>query len=252
MQADGGGSSDSDSDGEDGGEGEPGMLPGKVAVPPLRVYPIAKFATRPFRVLVHLYQADGLPAADENGSSDSYCIVRVGDRCTQTQVRGPFSVAPCAKTLSYDSLLLHRCTPLSPSRPLLTHLTLPASSDALCIVGVGTRCTQTHVHLSHSLAPSPHAKTLPLPDHVPQVFPKTLTPSFFATCEVEVELPVYNFNQTTFEDAAGPLTKPTKGKGMGAGPSRLGPAGYVLGALRVTSSVRRVCEQGCAARERRR
>ena len=116
------------------------MLPGKVTVPPQRVYPVRAFVTRPFRVLVHLYQADGLPAADDNGSSDAYCIVRVGsDRYTQTQV-----------------------------------------------------------------------------------FPKTLTPSFLATCELDVQLPVYNVNQTTFEEPLGPITKPVKGKG-GVGPSPLGP-----------------------------
>lgn len=152
SQADGG-ESDSESSGDEG-EGEPGMLPGKVTVPPQRVYPVRAFVTRPFRVLVHLYQADGLPAADANGSSDAYCIVRVGaDRFTQTQV-----------------------------------------------------------------------------------FTKTLTPSFLATCELDVQLPVYNVHQMTFEEPSGPITKPVKGKG-GVGPSPLGPGGGVGKAGAAAASV---------------
>lgn len=61
-------------------------MPGKVVVPDKAVTPIPMYSTKPFRALIHLYQADGLPAADEGGSSDTYCLVRIARQQTQTQV----------------------------------------------------------------------------------------------------------------------------------------------------------------------
>ena len=44
--------------------------------------------TRPYRLRVYVYQAQGLPVADADGGSDPYCVVRCGNTVSRTQVCG--------------------------------------------------------------------------------------------------------------------------------------------------------------------
>ena len=44
--------------------------------------------SRPYKLRVYIYQAQGLPVADSDGGSDPYCLVRVGNTVSRTQVCG--------------------------------------------------------------------------------------------------------------------------------------------------------------------
>jgi hypothetical protein len=61
---------------------EPGGAFGAAPDPEL----IQTVATRPYRMRVYVYQAQGIPVADADGGSDPFCVVRCGVSVSRTQV----------------------------------------------------------------------------------------------------------------------------------------------------------------------
>ena len=61
---------------------EPGGTFGAAPDPEL----IQTVATRPFKLRVYIYQAQGIPVADADGGSDPFCLVRCGRSVSKTQV----------------------------------------------------------------------------------------------------------------------------------------------------------------------